>query len=257
MPHHARNPVKALQTTDEVLRALDELDGGRVIDVANQIDRPQSVVHNHLDTLRELKLVVKSDATYDLSLRFLELGEQVRHRTVLYEAAHPAIEKLADETGELITLLVEENGHGVYLDISQGDDEIQYPALPGNRIHLHCSAVGKSILAYLPDDRVDAIVDEHGLPAQTEQTITNPTDLARELETVRERDLAFDMEEFRDGLKSVGAPITRQDGTVLGSVSVAGPAHRMTDERLEEDLPPVIRRAINVVELNLNEPNIP
>lgn len=256
MPHEARNPVKALLTTNEVIDALNELNGARVTDVANYIDRPQSVVHNHLNTLRELEYVVKSDDEYKLGLGFLGIGVRARHRIALYEAARPEVRKLAEETGELITLLVEEHGRGVYLDIGQGSDDIRYPALPGNRIHLHCSAVGKAILAGLSDETVDEIVRDHGLPQQTPHTITDREKLHRELETVRERELAFDIEEFREGLKSVGAPITRQDGTVLGSLSVAGPAHRMKDERLEEDLADALRRSINVIELNLNEPNV-
>jgi DNA-binding IclR family transcriptional regulator len=64
------------------------------------------------------------------------------------------------------------------------------------------------------------------------------------------------MEEFREGLKSVGAPIMRQDGTVLGGLSIAGPAHRVGDDRLEDDLAAELRQSINVIELNINEPNV-
>ena len=256
MSHEAHNPVKALLTAEEVVEALDDLDGGRVTDVAARIDRPQSVVHNHLNTLRELEYVVKDGAEYKLGLRYLGLGERVRHRIPLYEAAHSAVQSLADDTGELVTLLVEEHGRGIYLDIGQGSSEIQYPALPGARTHLHCSAVGKAVLASLPEGAVDRIVDRHGLPAQTANTITDRDRLREALDATRERGLAFDMEEFREGMKSVGAPITRQDGTVLGSLSIAGPAHRMTDHRLNEDLPEELRRVINVIELNINEPNV-
>lgn len=256
MSHEAHNPVKALLTADEVVRALDDLGGGRVTDVAARIDRPQSVVHNHLNTLRELEYVVKEGTEYKLGLRYLGVGERVRHRIPLYEAARPEVRRLAEETGELVTLLVEEHGRGIYLDIGQADSEIRYPAIPGTRTHLHCSAVGKAILANLPEGAVDRIVDRHGLPAQTPNTITDRERLGAELEATRERDLAFDMEEFRDGMKSVGAPISRDDGTVLGALSIAGPAHRMKDDRLQEELPELLRRSINVIELNINEPNV-
>lgn len=256
MTNKARNPVKALITTNEVIEALDELDGGRVTDIAAHIDRPQSVVHNHLTTLQQLEYVVKSGTEYELGLRFLAFGERVRHRLELSEIARPEIERLADRTGELITLLVEEHGRGVYLDIGQGSGDIQYPAIPGNRIHLHCSAVGKAILAQLPDETVDEILDRHGLPPQSSQTITEREELYRELETVRKKGLAFDMEEFRDGLRSVGAPITRRDGSVIGAVSIAGPAHRMKETRLKQELPEVLRQSVNVIELNMNEPDV-
>lgn len=256
MPHEARNPVKALRTTEEVIAALDELDGAGVTDVANHIDRPQSVVHNHLNTLRELEYVVKVGGEYELGLRFLELGERTRRRVGLYEAARPEVRKLAEETGELVTLLVEEHGWGVYLDIGQESGDIRYPAVPGNRIHLHCSAVGKAILACMPAKTVDDVLRERGMPRQTPETITDRERLREELDAVRERGLAFDMEEFRTGLRSVGAPITRRDGTAIGSLSVAGPAHRMKEARLKEELPEALNQSINVIELNINEPNV-
>lgn len=256
MTHEARSPVKAVMTMNEIIETLDELDGARVMEIAERVDRAQSVVHNHLSTLRELEYVVKSGKEYRLTLRFLGLGERVRHRIPLYEAAHPEVRKLGTETGELITLLVEEHGRGIYLDIEQGSREVQYPAIPGVRTYLHCSAVGKSILAHLSDETRERILREHGLPGQTPQTITDRATLRDELEKVRKRGLAFDMEEFREGLKSVGAPIMRQDGTVLGALSIAGPAHRMGDDRMEEELAPKLRQSINVIELNLNEPNV-
>ncbi|WP_137684842.1 IclR family transcriptional regulator [Haloarcula mannanilytica] len=256
MTYEARNPVKALLTANEIITALDDLDGGRIVDIASYVDRPQSVVHNHLNTLRQLEYVVKSGDEYELSLRFMGIGERVRRRIELYDAAHTEVQKLADQTGELITLLVEEHGRGIYLDIGVGSNEIRYPAVPGDRTYLHCSAVGKAVLAWLPEADVNRILDEHGLPAQTTQTITDRKRLHNELASIREDNLAYDREEFRDGLKSVGAPITRQNDTVIGALSIAGPAHRMKDERLERELPDRLRQSINVIELNINEPNV-
>ena len=256
MPHEAHSPVKAVLTANETIEALDELGGARVVEVAERVDRPQSVVHNHLSTLRELEYVVKSGNEYELTLKVFGIGERVRHRIPLYEAAHPEVQRLAEKTGELITLLVEEHGRGVYLDIGQGNGDIQYPAIPGGRTHLHCSAAGKAVFAHLSDESRETILQTHGLPEQTPQTITDRDTLLTELETVRERNLAFDMEEFREGLKSVGAPIMRQDGTVLGGLSIAGPAHRVGDDRLEDGLAAELRQSINVIELNLNEPNV-
>lgn len=256
MTDNTRPPVKALETTNAVVEALDELNGARVTELADHLDRPQSVVHNHLQTLKQLEYVVQEDNEYRLGLRFLDFGERVRHRTELYEIARPEVEKLADETGELITLLVEEHGRGVYLDIGQGSRDINYPAISGTRIYLHCSAVGKSILAHLPEERVDEIVDKHGLPPQGPNTITDRDELKTQLETIPERGLAFDMEEFREGMRSVGAPILLQDGTPIGALSIAGPAHRMKDDRLREEMPEILQRSVNVIELNLNDPNI-
>lgn len=256
MGDEGRNQVKALRTTNDILEALDRLNGARVTELADHLNRPQSVVYNHLNTLKDLEFVVQEDNEYRLGLRFLEFGERVRQRTRLYEVSQPEVEKLADETGELITLMVEEHGRGIYLYVRQGSKEVNYPAISGTRTRLHCSAVGKSILAHLPETRVDDIVARHGLPSQSPNTITDSEELKAELAQIRERGLAFDREEFRKGMQSVGAPILLQDDTVVGSLSIAGPAYRMKDERLESAMPELLRRSINIIELNLNEPNI-
>lgn len=249
------NRVKALQTTNDVIEALDSLDGARVTELADYLDRPQSVVHNHLSTLKDLEFVVQEGNEYRLGLRFLAFGERVRHRMELYEIARSEVEKLAAETGELITLMVEEHGRGIYLYVRQGSEDIRYPAISGARTYLHCSAVGKSILAHLPDEQVDAIVDRHGLPEQSPNTITDRDELKEELASIRERGIAFDMQEFREGMQSVGAPILLQED-VIGSLSVAGPAHRMKGDLLTEEVPELLHRAVNIIQLNLTEPNL-
>lgn len=256
MADDTRIRVKALETTNEIVEALDELNGARVTELADHLDRPQSVVHNHLTTLKELEYVVQENNEYRLGLRFLKFGERVRRRTQLYDIAHPEVENLAAQSGELITLLVEEHGRGIYLDVGQGSQDINYPAISGTRTYLHCSAVGKSILAHLPEARVDEIIDEHGLPGQSSNTITDRAALEEELEAIRERGLAFDMEEFREGMRSVGTAIHLQDGTPIGALSIAGPAHRMKGDRLREEMPELLHQSVNVIELNLNDPNI-
>lgn len=257
MANDTRNQVKSLRTTHSIIVALDELGSARVTELAAHVDRPQSVVHNHLSTLKELEYVVQSDNEYRIGLRFLEYGERARRRMELYETARPEVEKLADESGELITLMVEEHGRGIYLYVRQGSKNIRYPATSGARTNLHCSAVGKSILAYLSEEVVDDIVDRHGLPAQSANTITDREALKAELASIRERGLAFDRQEFRDGLQAVGAPILQGERDIVGSLSIAGPAHRMKGDRLTEEMPELLRRAVNVIELNLTEPNIP
>lgn len=256
MTYEASNPVKSFLTTNDVVTALDELGAAGVTEVAGHIDRPQSIVHNHLDTLRELDYAVKEDGQYRLSLQFFRLGERVRRRTPLYGTARPQVRKLAEETGELVTLLIEEQARGIYLEVERGDREVRYPAVPGTAIHLHCSAAGKVILAHLPRERVERILDWRGLPAQTENTITDRKELFAELASVREEGFAYDRQEFRKGLTSVSVPIRTDEGSVLGGLSIAGPNRRMTDRRLDEEIHDLLLRARNVVELNLNEPNI-
>jgi len=252
----ANNPVKALYTMEEIIEALEEHEAVGVTELAEIIERPQSVVHNHLATLRELQYVVKKGTKYKLGLKFLQRGEVVRQRLPLHAEGAPAIRKLAKETEELITLIVEEHGRGVYLDVAQDNADIHYPAIPGTRIRLHCSATGKAILAYMSEDEVEEIIDQHGLPAQTDETITTREELYEELDAVRERGYAYDRQEFREGMRSIGAPILDESNDILGGLSIAGPTHRLAGDRLETELPKKLLQSVNVIELNYNEPNI-
>ncbi len=252
----ANNPVKALYTMEEIISTLEEQEEAGVVELAEAIDRPQSVVHNHLATLRELEYVAKNGSKYKLGLKFQQRGEIARHRMPLYTKGKSVVDELAADTNELITLIVEEHGRGVYLDVEQDNADIEYPAIPGTRIKLHCSATGKAILAHMPEERVEEIIERHGLPPQTDETITTREELYEELDAIRERGYAYDHQEFREGMRSIGAPILDGGDNVLGGLSIAGPTHRLTGERLETELPNKLLQSVNVIELNYNDPNI-
>lgn len=252
----ATNPVKSLRTTAEIIGALDTVHKAGVSEIANRIERPPSIVHNHLDTLQELEYVIQNGQKYELSLKFLQHGGNAQRRNPLFQVAKSEVNKLASETEELITLLVEEHGRGVYLDVQEGDRTINYPASAGNRILLHCSAAGKAVLAHMDIGRVKSIIERHGLPPQTDNSITDRDELFDTLKDVRRNGVAYDQEEFRDGLKGIGAPIQKIDGSVIGSLSVAGPTHRMPDKRLDGEIQDLLMESINVIELNINRPNI-
>lgn len=247
----ARNPIKSTQTTFRILEALMELDGAGVTAVADHLDLPKSNVHNYLSTLEEEEYVVKRGTTFHVGIRFLELGAYARNRRDLYEIARPELDKIADEEGELVNLLVEEHGRGTYIYRVAGDDAVQVDAHVGTRVHLHCTALGKAILAHLPEERVDEIVTRHSLPEVTDDTITDRDELREALADVRERGIAFDREERVEGLRCAAAPIRSNTGRVLGALSISGPTTRIPDERLEEEIPSLLERATNVIELNI------
>lgn len=244
--------IGATETTLRVLETLKQLDGAGVTEVANRLDLPKSTVHNHVSTLYRNEYVVREGDTYRVGLQFLEFGEYIRSRMPIYEVARPEVERQAEETGELANLLVEEHGKGVYLCRAKGSQAVRLDTYAGMRVHLHCTALGKAILAYLPPDRIREIIDAHGIPARTDATITDEEALAAELEEVRERGFAYDTEERLAGLRCVAAPIRNLDGNALGAISVSGPTSRMKGRRFDEEIPEELISAANVIELNLN-----
>ena len=242
--------VNATGTSFEILEALVDLEGAGVSELAATLGIPKSTTHNHLQTLIENKYVVREDDTYNVGLRFLRLGEYSRKRTPLFSVARPEIESLATETGELVNLNVEEYGRGVFLHRAKGSDAVHMDTYAGKRVYLHTTAFGKAILAHLSTDRVDEIISQYGLPAVTDQTITESDELQSELETIFERGFALEREERLEGLCCVAAPILVDEG-VVGAVSVSGPESRLRGTRFTEELPELIMQATNVIEVNL------
>ncbi|MFC3476798.1 IclR family transcriptional regulator [Halobacterium litoreum] len=243
--------VKSVETTFRIIEALHDRGGAGVTELASALSAPKSTVHNHLQTLEGNEYVVNDDGTYRVGSRFLELGAHARDRRAIYEVARPEVDRIAEETGELSGVVVEEHGRGVFLHRAKGDRAVHVDTYAGKRIYLHGTALGKAVLANLPEERVDAIADRHGLPALTENTVTDRGELADELAEIRETGIAFDDEERLDGLRSVAGAVTGPDGDVLGAVSVAGPTSRLRDERFREELPGVVRSAVNVIDLNV------
>ncbi|MGA9401442.1 IclR family transcriptional regulator [Haladaptatus sp.] len=247
--------LKTVTRAFDVIQALEELNGAGVTELAEHLDMSKSAVYNHLATLRENKFVVQEGSTYSLSLQFLLLGEYVRNQNKLYSIGKEEIESLADETGEYAHLATEQHGLSVNLYKVRGakavgsnyqTSKLQKPD------YLHFSATGKSILASLPAERVNGIIDRYGLVRKTKNTITDREELLAELEEIRERGYAYNDEEEIEGLKAIGAPVLDREDRVLGAVSVSGPTNRMNEAEYHDTMVEKVTNAANVIEVNIN-----
>lgn len=242
--------VQATETSFRILEAIIDLGGANNTEIANHLEMTKTTVYNHLQTLLEKKYIVKNDGEYDIGLKFLRIGEYARNRHAVSRVGPPEIDKLADQTKELANLVVEEHGEGVFIYRSKGEEAVHMDTHTGKRVPLHTTAFGKAILAHLPEERVEAIIDQHGLPAHTPNTITDRDELYAELERVRQRGYAFDREERLEGLRCLAAPIVAQE-RAIGAVSVSGPKNRMQEDRFTEEFPGLVTAAANVIEVNM------
>lgn len=251
MAQEARNPIGAAETAFEIVEGVRELEGAGVTELAIHLDLPKSTVHNYLSTLTSAEYLVSEEGRYQIGTRFLQIGTHARNRQAVYPFAVPEVERLAEETGELANLLIEEHGRGVYLYRSTGDQAVQVDTQDGSRVYLHSTALGKAILAYSSSKQVDGIVDRHGLPAVTDQTITDEDRLHARLESIRDRGYAIDDEERLNGLRCIAAPILSIDDKVLAAISISGPTSRMRGDRFKEAIPELVLEAANVIQLNV------
>ena len=247
--------LKTVTTASRVLDVVREHDEIGASDLAADLEISKSTAYIHLRTLEENGFLVQQGDEYRLAFKFTVLGEYVRNRSPLYRYGKPEVDELAAETSQYTHIVTEENGFGINLYQVKGDTSIEgeyQRDKPQRRDYLHYTASGKAILAYLPRERVQEILDERGLPARTERTITDTESLFAELERVRERGYAYNDAEEIEGFRAVGAPVRGTDGEVLGSLSVSGPTSVMQGDRFKEELPQRVTQSANVIEVNIN-----
>ncbi|EMA39021.1 IclR family transcriptional regulator [Halococcus hamelinensis] len=244
-------PVQTTETTIAVIGALVELEPAGVSAVADRVGIPTSTAFDHLKTLEHHEFVVGNDRKYRLGTRFLSIGGRHRSTDELYRVAEPEIAKMAYKTGEHANLVVEEFGKGVFLAKVKGEDAFRLDTYIGKRVNLQTTSAGKAILSCLPDERIEEIIDRHGLPAVTPTTITDRGRLFEEIDRVRERGFATDDEERIQGVRCVAAPLRDGEGGVIGAVSISGPKSGMRRDRFEETIPDLVLRTANVIEVNM------
>lgn len=248
-------PIKATKRTMQIIEILSRSDGLSISELADELDVPKSTAYDYLQTLRELEYLVHGESGYQLGTKFLELGARRRLQIELFSTAKPELDRLAEETGEHSTLVIEEHGMGVLLHTVMGSSAVEVVAHDGTRSYLHTTAPGKAILANMPPERITEILDEYendGLPSYGSQSITDRGELLEELERTRERGYAVDENEAIDGMRGVGVPLIQRDTEdVIGAISIYAPMNRSTKMDFEDDIPELLLQTANVIELNM------
>ncbi|WP_433631961.1 IclR family transcriptional regulator [Halomicrococcus sp. NG-SE-24] len=242
----------AVRTTEKSIKLVEELKVQGpcgVTELADRLEMGKSAVHNHLMTLQKYGYVVKSNNKYKLGMKFLEVGGYIRKQMELYRIAEPEVKSLATATGELANLMVEEEGMGVYLMREKGKNAIDVDTHTGMRTHLHTTALGKAILAHLPESQVVEIIEQRGLNAGTPNSVQTEDELFDELDSIQERGYAIDAGERLEGLRCLAAPIRDSNNCVLGAISVSTPERRTQDDEFAEKICRKVLEAANIIEL--------
>lgn len=245
----AHGQIKATRLSLEIVDEIRKRDEAGVTELADHFGHSKSTIHEHLKTLVNAGYLRNENGSYSLSLRFLLLGGHSRRKEELYHQGKDEVDELAEDTGESSKLVVEENGKGVYLYQTRGDRAVTTDSHIGTRVYLHTTAVGKAIFAHLPAERRKEVIDRHGLPAVTSNTVTDRDELESRLARVRDHGVAFDDEERIEGMRCVAAPI-HHDGEIQGAISVSGPKKRIDDERFRTDLPELVKNTVRIIEIN-------
>ena len=250
MPSKLAKPNHSVEKSFQIIETMAaERQPMRLQDIAQKTGIPSSTALRMLSTLLSLGYVAQDLATlrYYLSLKFAHLGNCVTSQLSIRDTAHPVIMGLAKTCGESVCLAKEQNNEVVYIDISDGPDNmLKIAQYIGKRAPMHCTGVGKIMLLNYTREQIRSIVEEKGMPALTKNTITSFDDLMSELDTIRERGYAIDDEECELGARCIAVGITDYTGRIVAGISMSGPISRMAAKRIEDVSPFVIAAAKNI-----------
>jgi DNA-binding IclR family transcriptional regulator len=230
-----RNRVQSLDRALEILRLLSSEPEMRVTDLARRLEVHKSTVFRLLSTLEEHGLVEQNPRTerYRLGYGLVRLAGAVVAELDLARASRPVLEELAVRTGETVNLAVLQADQVVNIDQIAAPNLVVNVNWVGKHTPLHATSNGKVLLAFLPEDERGRLLGR-SLARLTPRTITDPRILDKQLRRVLEDGYAFTLEELEVGLNAVAAPVRTANGRVQAAVSVAGPAYRVTPQRLAE-----------------------
>ena len=256
MSNKSEQTISSVETSFTIVEFLLRNGPASVSEIASGTGIPKSTTYVHLQTLHNAGRVVRDGNQYDLGLEYLRIGTQARRRRDIYQAAKSQIDRLADETGEAAHVGVEENGQRVILYKSEREAAVYDNTPTGEFTNLHWTAIGKAILSSYSETRVREVVDQHGLPKATNNTITDVEALLEELERSRERGYAIESEERREGVVAVGMPILETSSDrVIAAVSISGPRDRIRSDQdgaIRDVLLEDLRNRANITELRYN-----
>ena len=235
------SPAPGVQSLERALDILElfarsDVELG-VTEIGPSVGLANGTAHRLLATLTRRGYTRQNPETrkYALGLKALTLAASAQEH--LGPLARPFLTELMEASQESSNLASLDKNSVVYIDQVPAPRMVRMFTEPGNRALPHATGTGKVLMAYQPDETVDSIVRQNGLPRFTPHTITDAGRLKKELTDIRERGYALDSEEMEEGVRCLAAPIFGPDGRVLAAISVSGPASRLNQSKLEELIP--------------------
>jgi IclR family acetate operon transcriptional repressor len=227
--------VQSVERAFKILETMADHDGMIGLSrLSSESGLPLPTIHRLIRTLVDLGYVRQEPSRqYVLGPRLLMLGESSER--MLGVIARPYLAQLVEDVGESANLAMRDGDKAVYVAQVPSRHAMRMFTEVGRRVMLHCSAVGKVILAGLPPDEAAAIIERAGMPARTANTITDPDTLMSELSVIRERGYALDEGEREVGVRCVGVAVEGNPQKL--AISISGPTERVSDALVERAVP--------------------
>ncbi|MBB5799569.1 DNA-binding IclR family transcriptional regulator [Streptomyces caelestis] len=241
-------PTGGVQSVDRAITVLEILarrgEAG-VSEVAAEIDVHKSTAFRLLGALEVRGLVEQAGerGKYRLGFGIVRLAGAVTGRIDITQQSRPVCERLAEEIGETVNLAVMQEQYAINLYQVRGPGAVTAFNWVGQLTPLHATSSGKILLAHMPAKERAALLSAVGLKKVTPRTLTAKTKLEKNLAEALERGYSWTLEEFEIGLHAMAAPVRNRDGEVIAALSASGPAYRLTEDRMHELAPVLVKGA--------------
>jgi IclR family KDG regulon transcriptional repressor len=222
-----------------------------VTEIAKRVGLHKSTCFGLLHTLQQLGYIQQDASTgqYGLGLKTFELGQAYFDGLDLRYITRPFLLEIVEKTQETVHLVVAEGCRAVYIDKVESSHAMTISSRIGQEAILHCTGVGKVLLAHMRDEDRNQVVSM-GLERYTEHTITDECKLLEQLKRIRECGYGIDNQERELGLRCIAAPIFNARKQAIAAISISGPISRITREK-QGDLSEVIKRATQEISRRL------
>ena len=251
----AKDPLSSTTLTKSMALLSELADAGAPLTLTDLIRRtglPKSTTHRILSILDNERLAQfdPDSRTYRIGYRFMSLAFTMWQNLDLRRAAIDEMRRLSEESRENTHLAVLDGPEIVYIDRVEAHPVTRLKSAVGNRASVHCTALGKAIMAFLPPKRHEEIMRSVTFDRVADGTITDPKAYRADLETVRQRGFAVAVREHQSDVTGVAAPIRDFRNEVVGAVAISIPLFRTDDDRLAAWGPRVIE-ATRTISRNL------
>jgi len=228
--------VRAVERALDILLCFNRKEPTRSLtQIAETVEMSKTTVHRLLATLENRRFITRDKTTglYRLGFRFIEMASLVLQDVELHRWAQPYLRRLSDEFGETVDLSVLDGSHVIYLEVIESSQRLKLAAAVGQRLPAFCTASGKILLAYLPEEQVRKVLGEN-ITEFTDRTTVSIPEILSQLRITAERGYAISEQEYEEGINAVAAPILDADNHPIASIAIVGPSFRLTKERLPE-----------------------
>lgn len=220
--------VPAIHRTIDILEALVRQKTLTVSELHRQFKIPKSSAYAILQTLKSRGYIEKDDLDrYSLTLRLFTLGSELMENLDLRNATYALLQELTKQAQLTGHIGVLDHNQVVYIEKIEVLTSVRLTTWLGRRIYAHSSAMGKALLAFLPEAEIDLLLGKGPLPRLTPKTITNPARLRVELARVRKLGYAVSDEQNELGIRSVAAPIFDRSGRAVAAVNLGASTFHM------------------------------